>query len=154
PRQQGDRSSSDRHFQFWERATGKECMTIRLGPLRADRGLQFSADGRLMAAFAVGGRLQVWDAATGKELWHCQGPAEPIWVMLFTPDGKSLITGHEDSTILVWKLPDDVWQRHHSKRTAKAKELENWWAALADADASKAYEAIWSLVDAAEDAVG
>src|SRR5262249_31064158 len=90
----------------------------------------------------------------GKELWHCQGPAEPTSVMLFAPDGKSLITGHEDSTILVWKLPDDLWQRHHPKRSAKAKELEKWWAALAGADASKAYGAIWSLVDAAEDAVG
>jgi len=155
-RQQGDTSSSDRHFQFWERATGTECMTIRLGPLRADRGLQFSADGRLMAAFAVGGRLQVWDAATGKELWHCQGPGPGTYaqVLLFSPDGKSLITGQDDSTILVWKLPDDLWQRHHPKRTANAEELENWWAALAGADAYKAHEAMWSLVDAAEDAVG
>jgi hypothetical protein len=131
-------------------------MTIRRGPLRADRGLQYSADGRLVAAFAVGGRLQVWDAATGKELWHCQGPGPGTYaqVLLFAPHGKSLITGHDDSTILVWKLPDDLWQRHHPKRTANAEELVNWWAALAGADAYKAHEAIWSLVDAAEDAVG
>jgi len=131
-------------------------MTIPLGPLRADRGLQFSADGRLVAAFAAEGRLQVWDAATGKELWHCQGPGPGTYaqVLLFAPDGKSLIAGYDDSTILVWKLPDDLWQRHHPKRAANAEELENWWAALAGADADKAQEAIWSLVDAAEDAVG
>jgi hypothetical protein len=131
-------------------------MTIRLGSLRADRGLQFSADGRLMAAFAVGGRLQVWDAATGKELWHCQGPGPGTYaqVLLFAPDGKSLITGQDDSTILVWKLPDNLWQRHHPRRSANVEELENWWAALAGADAYKAHEAMWSLVDAAEDAVG
>jgi hypothetical protein len=159
-RQQGDASSLDRHtFQFWERATGRECMTIRLGPSGADHGLQFSADGRLGAAFradgTAGGRLQVWDVATGKELWRGQGagPATYEQVLLFTPDGKSLITGQDDSTILVWKLPDDLWQRHHPKRTASAEELASWWAALAGADAYKAYEAIWSLVDAADDAV-
>ena len=131
-------------------------MTIRHGPLRADRGLQFSADGRLMAAFAEGGRLQVWDAATGKELWHCQGPGPGTYaqVLSFAPDGKSLITGYDDSTILVWKLPADLWQRHHPRRAANAEQLENWWAALAGADASKAHAAIWSLVDAAEEAVG
>jgi hypothetical protein len=131
-------------------------MTIQNGPLRADRGLQFSADGRLLAAFAAEGRLQVWDAATGKALWHLQGPGPGTYaqVLSFTPDSKSLITGHDDSTILVWKLPADLWQRHHPRRTANAVELENWWAALAGADAYKAHEAIWNLVDAAEDAVG
>jgi hypothetical protein len=160
-RQQEDTSSLDQHtFQFWERATGKECLTIQLGPWGADHGLQFSADGRLVAAFRADGsavgRLQVWDAATGKELWHGQGagPATYEQVLAFTPDGKALLTGQDDSTILVWKLPDDLWQRHHPKRTASAEELEEWWAALASADGYKAYKAIWSLVDAAEDAVG
>jgi hypothetical protein len=159
-RQQGDASSSDRHtFQFWERATGKECLTIRLGPSGADHGLQFSADGRLLAAFGAygnaAGRLQVWDAATGKELWHCHGagPATYEQVLSLAPDGKSLITGQDDSTILVWKLPDDLWQRHHPKRAARGEELEKWWAALSGADAPQAYEAVWKFVDAPEDAL-
>jgi hypothetical protein len=129
-------------------------MTTRLGPSGADHGLQFSADGRLVAAFGTHS-VHVWDAATGKELWHCQGPGPGTYaqVLLFTPDGKSLITGHDDSTILVWKLPDDLWQRHHPKRTARAQELEKWWAALSGADAYQTHAAIWNFVDAPEDAL-
>jgi hypothetical protein len=157
-RDQGGTTRYDRNaFRFWERASGKECLTIRVvqsGPGFLNRGLWFSADGRLLASLRDDRLLQVWDAARGQELWHCQGPAEATRVMLFAPDGKSLITGHDDGTILVWKLPADVGQRRHPKRTSNAEELENWWAALAGADAYKAYEAIWSLVAAAEDAVG
>jgi hypothetical protein len=72
---------------------------------------------------------------------------------LFAPDGKSLITGQDDSTILVWKLPTDLWQRHHPKRPASVRELEQWWAALAGADVFQAYAAIWHFVDVPEDAL-
>jgi WD domain, G-beta repeat len=149
----------ERHtFHFWERATGKECLTIPLPQVGAEclnRCLQFSPDGRLLAAFRGDDTLHVWDAVTGKELWHCRarGMYHLYPVMLFTPDSKSLITGHDDSTILIWRLPDNLWQRHHPKRAASPQELEQWWAALAGDDASKAYEAIWNFVDAAEDAV-
>jgi hypothetical protein len=149
----------ERHaFHFWERATGKECLTISLPQVGAEclnRCLQFSPDGRLLAAFRGDDTLHVWEAATGKELWHClaRGMYHLYPVLSFTPDSKSLITGHDDSTILVWKLPDNLWQRQHPKRAASPQELEQWWAALAGDDASKAYEAIWNFVDAAEDAV-
>jgi hypothetical protein len=145
----------DRHtFHFWERATGKECLAIALEPKLWSYERQFSPDGRLLAALRMDGMLQIWDVATGKELWQCQARAiYPFHrVMLFTPDGKSLVTGHDDGTILVWKLPDDLWQRHHPKRAASTEDLEKWWAELAGADASKAHEAIWNFVDA-EDAV-
>ena len=147
----------DQHtFHFWERATGKECLTIRLGEAGQqflNHGMAFSADGRLLAGLREDHRLQVWDVATGQELWHCQGPAEPAQVLLFTPDGTSLITGHEDSTILVWKLPENLWRRHHPRRAWTAEELESWWAALAGNDTRQGYQAIWNFVDAPEDAV-
>jgi WD40 repeat protein len=102
---EGESPRYDRHaVRFWEQATGKECLTIQLsqsGYEFSNHGLRFSPDGRLLAGLRRDHLLQVWDAARGQELWRCQGPAEPTHALVFAPDGKSLITGLEDSTILV-----------------------------------------------------
>lgn len=82
-------------FHFWERATGKECLAIPLGHAGAQcltYRRQFSADGRLLAAIRGDNMLQVWDAATGEELWHCQTRAMSPFhrVLLFPTASRSL----------------------------------------------------------------
>ena len=69
-----------------------------------DRGwytLAFSRDGRLLAAHDAGTKtIRVWEAATGKE--QKRFPAEDASALLFSADGKTLITGGRERLIRLW----------------------------------------------------
>jgi hypothetical protein len=66
-----------------------------------------------------------------------------VWALTFSPDGRFLAAGLQDSTILVW----DVGQLRKPEAAALTKrELDQKWADLADEDAGKAQRAIGSLI--------
>jgi hypothetical protein len=99
--------------------------------------------------------IQVWDAVTGKvvavrkmhEKVHSSTTSGSYASCLgFTPDGR-LVTGHPDSTILLWDLPLPP----HQFEPLTAKALDSLWNDLAGADASRAWRAIWRLADAPKD---
>jgi RNA polymerase sigma factor (sigma-70 family) len=143
-------------LRFWELATGKERQVIRstaAGQEHEFAQIAFGSNGRILATARRNGSLQLWDAVTGKELFHGTGSDSDVTAMALSPDGKLLVTGHQDSTILVWdissaKQPDGLGDGQPGK-----KELERWWSDLAGADAAKAYTAIWCLAAASSQAV-
>jgi WD40 repeat protein len=71
-----------------------------------------SPDGRTLAV-ADGEKLEFYDTATTRSLGNFRVPAGEwakahfgdIHVLRFTPDGTKLITGHLDTTALVWPVP-------------------------------------------------
>jgi len=65
-----------------------------------------------------------------------------ISALLFTPDGKRLVSGSADTTALVWDLTGGLTARH---RPLTAPELDACWTDLAGADAERAYQAIRRL---------
>lgn len=85
--------------------TGKELRKID-GPPTGLIGLLFSPDGQTLAARGGDGAVIVWEAATGKEVHHIKGPAQPdnrtrqlllarrrggdTPGMAYAPDGKTL----------------------------------------------------------------
>jgi WD40 repeat protein len=52
----------------WDASTGQELLTLET-PVSSVHALVYSADGRLVAG-ADGEAAQVWDAATGRQLWR------------------------------------------------------------------------------------
>jgi RNA polymerase sigma factor (sigma-70 family) len=93
-------------IRLWDPAGGQPPRTIA-GPFDPRRsGLAFSADGGLLACSSYHpAGVQVWDVASGREIPGCvpEMPAPPH-CLAFAPDGEALLTGHKDTTLLLWDL--------------------------------------------------
>jgi WD40 repeat protein len=50
--------------------------------------------------------VRVWDPTTGRELRRFAGHRGGVSAIAFTPDGRSLVSGSEDGTGLVWDVSD------------------------------------------------
>src|SRR5260370_27328190 len=89
-------------------------------------------------------RVQVWDTLTGKMGWQRGGFTASVQAITFSPDSRRLVTGHGDSTILVWDVAAAARaETATGKPTAAQQEAD--WQALAGADARAAWLAIARL---------
>src|SRR5262249_44566737 len=72
--------------------------------------------------------------------------AQAMYTLEYTPDGRSIVTGSMDSTILAWDMtaPD-----RHSRPLPVVPlnniELTGHWDRLRDANPEDAYQSIWAL---------
>jgi RNA polymerase sigma factor (sigma-70 family) len=157
---------------LWEAATGRRRLTLDHG---ADvDALAFSPDGKLLAAainlnyynqmIALPGmvnlragntsrpRVHLWDILANKELPPLEAHPGAITALSFSPDGKLLATGGNDTTVLLWDAT-----RFKPSRPAEVKrnpeQLESLWADLDCEDAVKAYYAIRTLAAAPKSSV-
>ena len=69
-------------------------------------------------------------------------PARTATCLAFAPDGRSLAAGYDDTTILLWPLP----QPERRKPIAK-HERETLWTQLASPDAVTGHAAMWRFTD-------
>ncbi len=119
--------------------------------------LAFSREGRYLALgspFVRGGdpkegrdmTLCVLEMTNGQEVLRWRLPPHTACNYLtFAPDGRTLIAGMTDTTVLLWDLFPA------GKETAK--NVPALWANLADNDAAKAYRSMCRLIAAPEDAL-
>ena len=136
-------------LRVWESATGK--VVAHLKPKVWIHQVAFHPNNRLLAINTNDG-IHLYDAVTSKLLAVCRMPKDVMSSEIcfdFSLDGRRLATGMPDGAILVWdaSLPPSKPQR------LEANEIESLWADLADADAAKAWRAVWRLSDAPNDAL-
>ncbi len=93
---------------LWDLASGKEQRAFT-GQNNAVHGAAFSPDGTRLAAITLDDprvALYVWDVKSGRLLLRLE--VEEGWgffdALAFSPDGKSLLTGHNDSQVRIWDL--------------------------------------------------
>lgn len=77
--------------------------TIRLRDYAISQ-VAFSPDGKLLASCSWGGRLRVWDMATGKEMHVFAAHQDYYGSFAFAPDGKTLVARGTDRMIRFWDL--------------------------------------------------
>jgi WD40 repeat protein len=66
-------------------------------------GLSWSADGKLLAAAAVGGAVHVFDSASGKVLHELPGHGFGTTAVAFQPTGSLLASAGQDGHARLWK---------------------------------------------------
>lgn len=103
----------------------------------------FSPDGRSFA-WGAGNDILFSEVATGRQRLSLTGHRGTITALAFSADGRTLVSGSDDSTALVW----DLGPIEQSGRTPEA-----CWDDLFDADAARAYHAIRCLAGMPERSV-
>jgi hypothetical protein len=113
---------------------------------RGSGGWCFSPDGRVLD-LSDGNLVRLWEIASGKERRSFSGHRAEVSALAFSRDGRTLFSGSNDTTAVVWDLIGD---RTGATRIAALTpaELDALWAALAGDDAAKAFTAMRSLVAA------
>ncbi len=98
----------DKFVRVWEAATGKEVLTLK-GPSSFTCVVRFSPDGHTVAAAGyeagAGNAIYLHDVRTGKELPRLPGHASGgVRRLLFTPDGKQIVSAGFDGHVRVWDI--------------------------------------------------
>jgi WD40 repeat protein len=153
----------------WETASGRLRFTLKHGEDVAC--LAFSPDGKLLAAVnninvyrhylegpeSLGlkvllPRVHLWDLVAEKEIQVLKSDRGAVCTLAFSPDGKLLATGSNDTTVLLWDATRFRTNRPTEVRLS-SEQLEAVWTDLAGADAVKAYRAIRTLAAAPKSSV-
>jgi WD40 repeat protein len=60
-----------------------------------------------LASGGADAKVKLWDVTTAQELATLRGHSATIWSLAFSPDGMTLATASQDSTIKLWLARDD-----------------------------------------------
>jgi WD40 repeat protein len=143
-------------LRVWEMATGK--LVFRRETPLPIRALAFSPDGRILAGAFSGPRVREdtavhrWDLASGIELSKVEGHLGEVTGLAFAEDGKRLVSGSADGTLLVWDL-NAVSRGEVKAPAALLQPLGAYWAAVNGVDAGAAQHAMWALALAGNPAI-
>jgi WD40 repeat protein len=150
--------------------TGEEVRTVGDGPddkgplgnpvpkfasTLLDRSPSFvlAPDGRTVAILSTSDQsIRLVELATNRERARFSGHPGAIQAMGFSPDGRYLVSGSLDGTVLVWAVTLPASKAGKATRLT-AQEAEAVWADLLGDDAVKGLEAVRKLTAAPEQAV-
>jgi WD40 repeat protein len=128
-----------------ELATGRRLLDL---PEAGTHEAALTSDGRRFA-FTTQTQLVIHDLVTGQILCKREAPKSPRrdgwWTsahVVFSPDGRTVATGHPDGTILLWNVPSGRTRGRLTER-----ETAVLWDDLASEGPAKAYAAVWRFRD-------
>ena len=140
-------------LRICESATGKFVASLK--EARRTSQIVFHPANHLLATNDLDG-IQLWDLRSGERVRHFK-IAEPVRIgipmdrnvgcLAFAPDGQRLAAGMPDGTILVWDISLPRPRTQH----LETKKIESLWSDLADADAAKAWRAVWRMADSPQE---
>jgi hypothetical protein len=128
-----------------ETTSGKEICRFTTANDGACR-LIFSPDGKSLAWSGWSeGTVYLGEIATGGQRRHFAGHRGSVSALAFSPDGKMLISGSQDTTSLVWDLTGRLASSKKNDKPLSADDLKRLWDTLAAEDAATGFRAIQAL---------
>jgi len=91
----------DSRLLRWDLATGQ--IETEMTDGRNHYALVLSADGTKACSAGDNRGVACWDLTAGERLAERRGHARPVRALALSPDGKTLVTASEDTTLLVWE---------------------------------------------------
>jgi WD40 repeat protein len=95
----------DGEISIWDARTGQRVRQFRVGRFPS---VIFSPDSKILAVHDLGAgdheALRLWDATSGTELHELRGHQDKIHQVVFSQDGKTLISTGDDKTIRFWDV--------------------------------------------------
>lgn len=102
--------SGDRTVRLWDARSG-QCKKIfdreagNSGPLDGVTSVALSPNGgHLLASGSLDKIVCVWDTETGQLLDRFECHSDSVYSVAFSPDGKQLVSGSFDCTIMLWDV--------------------------------------------------
>jgi WD40 repeat protein len=115
--------------------------------------LAFSPNERYLAVAKDTPTILLWDVLAGQEVGRLDGHEGGVASLLFTPDGKYLISGGTDTTALTWDLSRLGKSLPGPSARLQPGEFEALWSDLASKDSTRAFTGIRKLCASPDRAV-
>lgn len=138
-----DEESSVR-LRIWDAQTKKLLAQFNPQQMHPEYA-RFSANGRVILINGYN-MISAWEVATGRERVRFKGHFSRVSAVGFTPDGRGIVSGGDDSQVFLWdytkRCPDGIWTT--VKHTPE--QQVSLWKSLASDDGAESHRAIWELV--------
>ncbi len=115
--------------------------------------IALSSDGSLIAAPGPKHTIRIVDASIGKEVGTLSGHDGPLSSVVFAADGKTLVSGGHDTTVLAWDLGRLKRTPQAQPNDIQPKEFETLWSDLFSNDARQAGQAVHALIGGSKSSV-
>jgi len=145
----------DSVVQIWEVASGKlRYATGSLNQLKtAFTAVAITPDDRRIVIVPPSRQFRVFDTMTAAEIGKFSGHKGMVHDLAFSPDGKRLYSGGEDTTIWVWDFAGQAMKEPKGAAKLSNADLALVWGQLAKVDAAEAYLAMGALSRSPNEAV-
>jgi WD40 repeat protein len=101
----------DERLEMFDRETGATMWSYKGKGEGSIHSVAFSPDGKFVASGGIQssegryiGKLDLWDATSGKHVRNLAGHRDWISAVTFSPDGRHLASGSDDKTIRFWEV--------------------------------------------------
>lgn len=134
----------------WRQGVRLRFLPARTKPVVMPQEMQFSAEGRWVAAVGSDNILRVWEVATGQEVRNYRPYVqEQGWSrfasLVFAADGRTIVTSGTDAQILQWDLTGRLRDGQFQPAALSTQDLRHHWNNLAGADGEQAFDSFWVL---------
>ena len=97
-------ASADKSIRIWNIRDGSSKILPVTGSPNYFMSVEFSPDGKYVAAGNFDGSVWIWDSRTHTLAAMWREDRSRVWCTKFTADGKGLMSGYSDHTVRYWDV--------------------------------------------------